>query len=66
MDYKIGFGGQARDLCALSCPLTVRGRIVLTTQNACARMKERVQAHPRLFSLLRSFVRACKRIKPHS
>ena len=64
MDYKTGFGGQARDLYALSRPLTARGHIAAATQAGAVRLKERVKAHPRLFSRLRAAVRLFRRRNP--
>ena len=61
MDYKTGFGGQAHDLYALSCPLTPRGRLAIALRRAVLRMKERAKAHPKLFSCLRSAARSIRR-----
>lgn len=66
MDYKTGFGGQPHDLYALSCPLTLRGRIAVAMRHVSVRLKEKVKAYPRLFRYLRSFVRLYKRNKPRS
>lgn len=60
MDYKTGFGGQAHDLYALSCPLTLRGRIVVAARRATVWMRERAKAHPGLYNHLRSAARLCR------
>jgi len=66
MDYKTGFGGQPRDLYALYCPLTAKGRLVITLRKTAACIEERLRNYPTIFSRLRYIVKFSRTMKVSS